>query len=157
VRLEDGKELKADLVVLGIGVRPELDLAERAGLAVDRGVLVDGHLRTSARGVWAAGDIARWPDPRSAEPIRVEHWGVGARQGPAAGRSILGLQEPFTDVPFFWRQHYDVAINYVGHVEKWEAAVVDGVLDPASEAGCSVSYMSNGRRRALASISRDRE
>ena len=154
VKLKGGGTLEADLVVIGIGVRPRLELAEKAGLKSDRGVLVNQYLETSAPGIYAAGDIARWPDPHSGQHIRVEHWVVAERQGQAAALNMLGHRVPFTAVPFFWSQHHDVPINYVGHAEKWDEIAIDGDI-PSKD--CLLRFKRNGRVLAVASIFRDVE
>jgi NADPH-dependent 2,4-dienoyl-CoA reductase/sulfur reductase-like enzyme/nitrite reductase/ring-hydroxylating ferredoxin subunit len=152
VGLDDGTVLPADFVVMGVGVRPRLKLAEQAGLQMERGVVVDATLRTSAPSIWAAGDIARFPS--AGRGIRVEHWVVAERQGQHAARAMLGAQEPYRAVPFFWTQHYDLPINYVGHAESWDAIQVVGDI---SGRNCLVAYRQAGRVLAVASIYRDRE
>jgi apoptosis-inducing factor 3 len=154
VRLDDDSRLECDFVVVGIGVRPATALAEKAGLAVDKGIVVDRHLRSSDEHIFAAGDLARYPDPRSQKSIRVEHWVVAQRQGQTAARNMLGAKEPFDDVPFFWSQHYDVGINYVGHGEGWDRVEVDG--DPAAK-DCAVRFYAGAELVALATIFRDGE
>ena len=154
VRLKSGAEIDADFVVAGIGVRPRTALAQTAGLVTDNGVLVNAYLETSVPGIFAAGDIARWPDRHTGSNIRVEHWVVAERQGQTAALNLLGQRAKFVAVPFFWSQHYDVPINYVGHAERWDELTIDGEI---SERNCLLRYKREGRILAVASIYRDLE
>ena len=152
--LRSGAVVDADLVVVGVGVRPNLALAEQAGLAVDKGVLVDEFLATSASDIYAAGDIASWPDRASGGRLRVEHWVVAERQGRTAARNMLGYREKFDATPFFWSQHYDQTISYVGHAAAWDRIEITG----APESGdCIVAYYEGDIRRAVATLGRDQD
>ena len=153
VHLNDGTTLPADVVVVGVGVRPRLELARQAGLRVYQGVIVNQYLETSAPHVYAAGDIAQWPDPHTGEQIRVEHWVVAQRQGQTAARNILGASEPFDAVPYFWSQHYDTTVRYSGHARSWERVVADGSL---AAGRMSVAYRNRARTLAVASVGEDR-
>jgi apoptosis-inducing factor 3 len=154
VKLKSGATLEVDLVVAGIGVRPRIALAEAAGLGVDRGVTVNAYLQTSEPKIFAAGDISRWPDPHLGEMIRVEHWVVAERQGQIAALNMLGYREKFDAVPFFWSQHYDIPINYVGHAEQWDELDIEGDI-PGND--CLVRFRRNGRTLAVVTIFRDVE
>jgi NADPH-dependent 2,4-dienoyl-CoA reductase/sulfur reductase-like enzyme/nitrite reductase/ring-hydroxylating ferredoxin subunit len=154
VILDDDTIVDADLVVAGIGVRPDLMLAEAAGLSTDRGILVDGYLETSVPGIFAAGDLARWPMADTHERVRVEHWVVAQRQGKAAALNMLGRRQPYLDVPFFWSAHYDVVIAYVGHAEKWDRLEVTGDI---AQRDATVRFIRDDRTIAAATIFRDRE
>jgi NADPH-dependent 2,4-dienoyl-CoA reductase/sulfur reductase-like enzyme len=154
VTLKSGGKLETDLVVTGIGVRPRIALAEAAELAIDRGITVNAYLETSEPTILAAGDIARWPDPYSGEKIRVEHWVVAERQGQTAALNMLGHREKFAAVPFFWSQHYDVSINYVGHAEQWDELAIEGNI---AGKDCLLRFKRQGRVLAVVTIFRDVE
>ena len=154
ITLTGGQTIQTDFIVLGVGVRPSTGLAEKAGLRMDRGIAVNEYLETSAPGVFAAGDMASWPNPHTGDRIRVEHWVVAERQGQTAAKNMLGARERFEAVPFFWSQHYDVPINYVGHAEKWDTIDIDGDVEKRD---CSVRYQRDQRTLAVVSIFRDLE
>ncbi len=155
VILDDGSRLDADIVVAGVGVRPNLRLAESAGLVLDNGLAVDEFLETSAKDVFGAGDVARWPDAYSDRRLRVEHWVVAERQGQVVARNMLGARDRFDDIPFFWSAHYDkLSIRYIGHADHWDATKIEGDV---MKMDCAVSFMLGGARRAMATINRDRE
>jgi apoptosis-inducing factor 3 len=155
VVLDDGTRLDGDLITAGIGVRPNTALAERAGLVTEDGIAVNEFLETSAPDVFAAGDVARWPDAYSTARLRVEHWVVAERQGQVVARNMLGHRDRFDDIPFFWSNHYDkLSIQYTGHVDRWDETRIDGNL---AEMDCAVSFMVDGKRRAIATINRDRQ
>ena len=153
VEIGDGIFVDADLVIMGVGVSPRTALAELAGLKVDDGVVVSDSLRTSAADVFAAGDVARYPEPTSGERARIEHWVVAERQGQAVARSMLGIGGTYREAPFFWSQHYDVTIAYVGHASNWESCEIRGELEKHD--ACAI-YRRNGRPVAVATIGRDR-
>src|SRR3954453_10449179 len=153
VQLDDGTKLDCDLVVVGVGVRPNTRLAEQAGIATDNGVLVNEFLETNVRGIFAAGDIARWPDPRAGR-IRVEHWVVAQRHGQNAARNILGGREAFTSAPFFWSNQFDLHIHYVGHGSGGDDLGVSGDLKAKH---ASVIFRCGDKLTAVASVGRDVE
>jgi NADPH-dependent 2,4-dienoyl-CoA reductase/sulfur reductase-like enzyme/nitrite reductase/ring-hydroxylating ferredoxin subunit len=148
VILDDGTELPASLVVTGVGVKPRTDVAASAGLTIDRGVVVDDELR-AAPGIWAAGDIARFP--WDGDRVRIEHWQVAVRQGQAVARSMMGGGTR-RDVPFFWSQHHDVTLGYVGHAERFDRPVIAGSLEARD---AHVVYRDGGAVKAVVTIGRD--
>ena len=155
VVLDDGTTVDADLVIAGIGVRPNLGVAESAGLILDNGIAVNEFLETSVAGIFAAGDVARWPDAYSDARLRIEHWVVAERQGQVVALNMLGHRDRFDDIPFFWSNHYEsLSIQYVGHAERWDETRIEGDVMAMD---CAVSFISEGKRRAMATINRDRD
>jgi NADPH-dependent 2,4-dienoyl-CoA reductase/sulfur reductase-like enzyme/nitrite reductase/ring-hydroxylating ferredoxin subunit len=154
VTLSDGAKIDADFVLVGIGVRPRIGLAEAAGLSTDNGVLVDQYLETSASGIYAAGDIAAYPEPISGDRARIEHWTVAERQGQVAAANMLGIRTKFDSAPFFWTEQYGVTLRYVGHAAPADMVKVDGDITGRN---ATVRYFEDGRQRAAASLNRDHE
>ncbi|TXD36483.1 Rieske 2Fe-2S domain-containing protein [Lujinxingia vulgaris] len=153
--LSDGDTLDFDFVVLGTGVRPRVSLAEEAGLNVDNGVVVDENLRSSDPAIFAVGDVARFPEPSSNAPARVEHWVLAQRLAQRAARVILDLPvEPLLLVPFFWSRHFDLNLKYVGHSTDYDDIVIRGDLD---ERDAIVGYLKQGRVEAVVTLGRARE
>jgi 3-phenylpropionate/trans-cinnamate dioxygenase ferredoxin reductase subunit len=133
VRLEDGAELTADLVVVGVGVTPNETLARDAGLEVDNGIVVDGRLRASDPHVYAAGDVANHLHPALGRRIRVEHWDNSIEQGKVVARNMLGGDEAYTRMPYFFTDQYDLGMEYVGNVgpDGYDDVILRG--DPAGQ------------------------
>jgi apoptosis-inducing factor 3 len=152
--LSDGGGIDADMVILGVGVRPNTELARGADLAVENGVLVDEFLCTSDPRIFAAGDIANYPDALTGERVRVEHWVAAQRQGQTAALNMLGAREQFTAPPFFWSHHYEHSIRYVGHAKTWDRIEIEGAVERAD---FSARFIGDGRLLAAASLGRDRD
>lgn len=154
VTLANAQEIDADFVVVGIGVQPRLNLARSAGVEIDNGILVDSFMETSVPGIYAAGDIASYPDPAGGERMRIEHWVVAERQGQVAAANMLGEKRPFHSVPFFWSEQFGVAMRYVGYAPRWDQVIVDGEIESGS---FTIRYFSEGVHRASVSVGRDRD
>jgi 3-phenylpropionate/trans-cinnamate dioxygenase ferredoxin reductase subunit len=144
----------ADVVVVGVGISPNVELAQDAGITVDNGIVVDEQCRTSAPDVFAAGDVAKHPNPYNGTSIRVEHWQNAQNQGSAAARSMLGDTTPYVEVPWFWSDQYDVNIQMSGHPLKWDRQVFRGEVDARS---FTAFYMDGDRLVAAAGFNRGKD
>jgi NADPH-dependent 2,4-dienoyl-CoA reductase/sulfur reductase-like enzyme/nitrite reductase/ring-hydroxylating ferredoxin subunit len=153
VVLEGGERIETDLVVVGVGVRPATNFLDGVGLHDDGGVIVDAHLR-AAEGLYAAGDIAHFPDARTGERVRIEHWRTAQQQGRVAAHNMAGRATTFDGVPFFWTRQFDAGLLYVGHASRWDEIIYRG--DVAGR-DFMVFYVRDGRVSAAAGMSRDRE
>ena len=142
VELQDGNVLDADVVIAGVGVEPNVELAVDAGVACDDGIIVNEFCETGTAGIFAAGDVANHPNPILGARIRIEHWQNAQNQGAAAGKVMAGVREPFSEVPWFWSDQYDLNIQMAGHPVRWDRLVVRGSLDERK--GC-VFYLDGDR------------
>jgi NADPH-dependent 2,4-dienoyl-CoA reductase/sulfur reductase-like enzyme/nitrite reductase/ring-hydroxylating ferredoxin subunit len=154
VTLASGEKIAADFVLVGIGVRPRTSVAQTAGAAVEQGVIVDSFLETTVQGIYAAGDIAAYPDPVTGERIRIEHWVTAERQGQVAAANMLGMRRPFRAMPFFWTEQYGVPIRYVGRASGWDAVTIEGEFDDGS---LIARYFAEGLHCATATVGKDRQ
>jgi NADPH-dependent 2,4-dienoyl-CoA reductase/sulfur reductase-like enzyme/nitrite reductase/ring-hydroxylating ferredoxin subunit len=158
VVLENGDRVPADLVVVGIGIQPATDFIEAMKLHPgDGSILVNAYLH-AAESVFAAGDVARYPDPRSGSDIRIEHWRLAAQHGRIAARNMLGQSIPFKGVPFFWTKQFAMNLHYVGHAERWNDVIIHGNLESGEfmafyvELGQILAVLANGYTQELIAI-----
>jgi NADPH-dependent 2,4-dienoyl-CoA reductase/sulfur reductase-like enzyme len=151
VILDDGDRLEAQLVVVGIGVEPATTGVRGVELENDGSIQVDELMRVCP-GVYAAGDIATFPDWRTGEATRIEHWRTAQQQGMIAGRNLAGDVRPFRAVPFFWTMQFGVGLSYVGHATAWDDEIIHGSL---AERDFLIFYLCDGRLLAGAGIGRD--
>lgn len=140
VLLRDGTTELADVVLIATGIKPVTAFAAESGLQIKDGILVDEYLETNIKGIYAAGDIARWPSPFSKDPLRIEHWVVAQRQGQIAASNMLGLKKKYSEVPFFWSQQFDVVLNFVGVATPLAETRIYGKL---ADKKCAVAYIEN--------------
>ncbi|MGH3524186.1 MAG: NAD(P)/FAD-dependent oxidoreductase, partial [Mycobacterium sp.] len=129
VTTRSGAQIEGDTLVIGIGIEPNVELAQRSGLSVSNGVLVDQYCRTDIPNVLAAGDVANHYHPLFRERMRVEHFDNANRQAAAAAKNILGQEVPYDDPHWFWSDQYDLNLQYAGHARGWDELVVRGSVD----------------------------
>ena len=153
VTLDNGEQVETDMVVMGVGVRPVTQFLDGIELDHAGAVVVDSRLR-AAGGLYAAGDIVSFPDPRTGGNVRIEHWRTAQQQGRTAARNMLGRNVTFDAVPFFWTRQFDVGLLYVGHAASWDEIIYRG--DVASHDFLAF-YVKDNRVLAVAGMNRDRE
>jgi apoptosis-inducing factor 3 len=151
--LQNGERLEADLVVVGIGVKPATAFLKGVELHRDGGVVTDEHL-CAGNGLYAAGDIAHFPDHRTGEMTRIEHWRIALQLGRTAAHNMAGKPTRFTAIPFFWTTQYDATLNYVGHVKDWDSVIIRGDI---GQRDFLAFYIKDHRILAVAGMNRDRE
>jgi 3-phenylpropionate/trans-cinnamate dioxygenase ferredoxin reductase subunit len=149
-----GTRIPCDLVVVGIGVEPVVDMLDGTGIRVDNGVVVDEYCQTSVSGIYAAGDVANHYHPVFDRHIRVEHWQNAMRQGANAARNMLGERVVYDEIPWFWSDQYDANLQYAGFHTKWDELVVRGQLDSGDFLAC---YLNDGRLDAVVGINRAKD
>jgi len=152
--LADGERIACDLVVVGVGVRPNIELAQQAGVETENGIVVNEFSETSAANVYAAGDVAHWWHPGHGRRFRVEHYDNAGEHGAAAARSMLGQGDPFIPLPYFWSDQYDINLQYVGYPEGWDQLVLRGDL---AEFSVTAFFLNQGQVCSAATINRPRE
>ena len=153
VRLTNGDTVKADLVIVGVGVRPATAMLTGLEMHKDGGVIADRFLKIG-EDLYAAGDIVYYPDAQSGELTRIEHWRTAMQQGRTAAHNMAGNETPFTGVPFFWTTQFDATLNYVGHAAGWDETIVQGNM---ADNDFLIFYVKGGKITAVAGMNRDRE
>jgi 3-phenylpropionate/trans-cinnamate dioxygenase ferredoxin reductase subunit len=154
VLTRSGRAIDCDFAVVGVGVVPATELAEAAGLQIDNGIVVNEYCETSAPDVYACGDVANFYHPLLGHRLRVEHWSNAQNQAIAAAKSMMGVREPYDDIPWFWSDQYDLNIQYVGHATKWDEVVLRGDVLARR---FSAFYIEAGKLRAALTVNRHRD
>jgi 3-phenylpropionate/trans-cinnamate dioxygenase ferredoxin reductase component len=154
VTTQRGHRIECDFVVVGLGAEPATDLLAGTGVEIDNGVVVDEYLRTGVEGIYAAGDAANHYHPVFKRHIRVEHWQNALMQGPAAARNMLGENEPFGEIPWFWSDQYEHNLQYAGFHTEWDELVVRGNME---ERNFVAFYRKDGRVLATVAINQGRD
>jgi 3-phenylpropionate/trans-cinnamate dioxygenase ferredoxin reductase subunit len=154
VTTQGARRIECDFAVVGLGTEPVTELLAGTGAKIDNGVVVDEYLRTGVEGIYAAGDVANHYHPVFERHIRVEHWQNASKQGPAAARNMLGENEPYGEIPWFWSDQYEHNLQYAGFHTEWDELVVRGSTE---ERSFVAFYRKGGRVLAAVAINRGRD